>query len=110
MALLQALVTITMGLIFAPKFWALLMHSEWSANNGNATITGRLKVNQTMTTIIPGVRHMGIQTDDIFLTPKWPQDTSQSSQKGPSRPGSRNSAKVAPLEVPSSCSPGFVSP
>ncbi|XP_071079423.1 probable G-protein coupled receptor CG31760 [Haliotis cracherodii] len=97
MAELQALVTITMTLIFAPKVWALWKGINPQEERGTAvqqatTITGRVKL--TLPSVSqPEQRSVGVQVmpDDVYI------GIEESPQAKKSVNGSKKSAKVVPL-------------
>ncbi|KAK6183213.1 hypothetical protein SNE40_010737 [Patella caerulea] len=91
----QVLITITMVLIFAPKFWALYKGSGSDGEAGVTTITGRVKqqLPTTVNKLRSDVRSTAVQTDDINLE--------MIATRSDSIKTSKYSSKVSPLlEVP----------
>ncbi|XP_025105461.1 probable G-protein coupled receptor CG31760 isoform X2 [Pomacea canaliculata] len=74
MAQLQVFVTITLALIFVPKFWALYKGARFDQGQpGAVSVTGRVKAGSTLPTTSASVdvRHMGVQvtSEDLCLLP-----------------------------------------
>ncbi|ESO94286.1 hypothetical protein LOTGIDRAFT_161509 [Lottia gigantea] len=96
LAQLQVFITITIALIFIPKFWAIRNGTRPEVNNGAVTtITGRVKSQMptTVSNMRADVRSIAVQTDDITLEmPLTPSNSFKTS---------KYSSKVSPLlEVP----------